>query len=131
MLAFWINEMKQEPDDPKNFDQIFEDYNREALERLRKAGNRLPGCSLFFVGIFAVLVAVCIFLFQIVFWFKNGHWLALPISGLLLKVGVSVEELARAIEWKGIAKIITWIGDMSSALMAFLVGIVIILLGRD
>ena len=86
---------------------------------------------MFFVGIFAVLVAVCIFLFQIVFWIKNGHWLALPFADLLLKVGVSVEEIAQAIEWKGIARIIMWIGEMSSALMAFLVGIVIILLGRD
>jgi len=123
--------MEQKPDDPKNFDQIFEDYNREALERLRKSGNRLPGCSLFFIGIFAVLVAGCIFLFQIGFWFKNGHWLALPFSDLLLKVGVSVEEISRAIEWEGIAKIITWIGDVSSALMVFLVGMVIVWLGRD
>ena len=123
--------MHRKPDDPNDFDRIFADYNREALERLRKTGDRLPGCSLFFVGIFAVLVAVCIFLFQILFWFKNGHWLALPFSDLLSKVGVSVEEISRAIEWKGIAKIITWIGDMSSALMAFLVGMVIIWLGRD
>ena len=123
--------MQPKPEDPKNFEQIFKDYDREALERLRKAGDRLPGCSLFFVGIFAVLVAVCIFLFQIVFWFKHGHWLALPFSGLLSKVGVSVEEIAQAIEWKGIAKIITWIGDMSTALMAFLVGMVMVFWGRD
>ena len=123
--------MNQKPDDPKDFDQIFAGYNREALERLRKSGNRLPGCSLIFVGIFAVLVAACIFLFQIGLWFKNGHWLALPLSGLLSKVGVSVEAMAQAIEWKGIAELITWIGDMSSALMAFLVGMVIIWLGRD
>ena len=123
--------MNQKPDDPKDFDQIFEDYNREALERLRKSGDRLPGCSLFFVGIFAVLVAGSMFLFQIGLWFKNGHWLALPLSGLLSKVGVSVEAISQAIEWKGIAKLITWIGDLSSALLAFLVGMVIIFWGRD
>ena len=123
--------MHQKPDDPKDFDRIFEDYNREALERLRKSGDRLPGCSLFFVGIFAILVAGCMFLFQIGFWFINGHWLALPLSGLLSKVGVSVEAMAQAVEWKGLADIIVWVGDISSALMAFFVGLVIIWLGRD
>ena len=123
--------MKPKSDDAKNFDRIFENYEREALERLKTSGNRLPGFSLFFVGIFAVWGAVCIFLFQIGFWLKNGHWLALPLSDLLLKVGVSIEAIAQAVEWEGVAKIITWIGDLSIALIAFFVGLAFILLGRD
>jgi hypothetical protein len=123
--------MKPKSDDAKNFDRIFENYEREALERLRKSGDRLPGFSLFFVGIFAVLGAVCISLFQIGFWFKEGHWLALPFSDLLLKVGVSIEDIAQAVEWKGIAIMITWIGDLSIAFIAFFVGMMLILFGRD
>ena len=123
--------MKLKPDDPKNFDQIFEDYNREALDRLRRAGDRLPGFSLFFVGIFAVLAAVCIFLFQIGFWFQKGHWLALPLSDLLLKFGVSIEEIAQAVAWQGIATIITWTGDVPFALIVFFAGVLSIVFGRD
>ena len=74
---------------------------------------------------------VCISLFQIGFWFKKGYWLALPFSDLLLKVGVSIEAIAQAVEWNGVAKIITWIGDLSIALIAFFVGLAFILFGRD
>jgi len=122
--------MKPKPDDPTEFDQIFKNYNREALAQLRKSGDSLPGCSLFFVGVFAVLVAISIFLFQIGFWLSNGHWLALPFSDLLSKIGVSVDKIARVVKWNGIVTLIRWIGEMSSALMAFLAGLLFIFFGR-
>ena len=119
--------MEQKPEDPKDFDEIIKNYDRDALERLRRAGDRLPGFSLFFVGIFVVLGAACIFLFQIGFWLKNGHWLAFPFSDLLLKVGISVDQIAKSIEWKGIAKIILWVGDLSSAIVSLALGALLML----
>jgi hypothetical protein len=119
--------MEQKPEDPKDFDEIIKNYDREAIERLRKAGNRLPGFSLFFAGVFIVSGAVFIFLFQIGFWLKNGHWLTFPLSDLLLKIGISIDKIAQAVEWKGIAKIILWIGDMSSAIVSIFLGALLML----
>lgn len=122
--------MEHKPKDPKDFDEIIENYDREALERLRTAGNRLPGFSAFFLGIFVVLAAICILLFQIESWLKNGHWLAFPLSDILLKIGVSIDKTSRAVEWKGIAKIILWIGDTSSVAVTLLIGMLLIIFGN-
>lgn len=73
-------------------------------------------------GIF-LLPSFGIFGWQAYHWLKDGFWTPLPISTLFTYNDWPLPQVS----WHGVQKIIDWLLDTPSSLVAFLLGILVVI----